>query len=173
MSMGVRALRRMLAPVTRTRLFRRTAPEWLPWAERLIAGLTGGRLQVSGIVVPSLVLHTIGSKSGQPRESVLMYTRDPNGGAIIAGTNFARGNHPAWTYNLLAHPDAMVSVRGQRYPAHASLIDDAERDATWRLLESQWPGYRAYERESGRSVRLFRLQVSDEVSPDPFPTETK
>ena len=33
-----------------------------------------------------------------------------------------------------------------------------ERDAVWARIEQQWPGYRNYERESGRTVRLFRLQ---------------
>lgn len=155
----VRALRRFLAPLTRTTLFRRTAPLWMPPAERVFHRLTGGRLQVSGILVPSLVLHTIGAKSGEPREVVLMYTRDHHGGAIIAGTSFAREKHPAWTYNLLAHPEAAVSVRGRRYAVHATLIPDDQRDVTWRLLEGQWPGYRAYERDSGRTVRLFRLSV--------------
>lgn len=168
MSSCVQVLRRLLAPVTRTRLFRRTAPQWIPWAERQLARITGGRLQLSGILVPSLVLHTTGAKTDQPRESVLMYAPDDSGGAIIAGTNFARGNHPAWTYNLLAHPDAAVSVRGRGYSVRASLIDEDERDATWALLERQWPGYRAYERESGRKVRLFRLRVTDDPAPNPF-----
>jgi hypothetical protein len=30
--------------------------------------------------------------------------------------------------------------------------------AVWDLLQSQLPGYRSYERESGRVVRLFRLR---------------
>lgn len=157
----VNGLRRSLAPLTRTKLFRRTAPRWLPVAERVFDRLTGGRLQVSGILVPSLVLHTTGAKSGEPRDAVLMYTPDHHGGAIVAGTSFARERHPAWTYNLLAHPDAAVSVRGRRYAVRATQIPDDQRDATWRLLEHQWPGYRAYERDSGRTVRLFRLDVID------------
>ena len=43
-------------------------------------------------------------------------------------------------------------------PCAPSLIPDAERDAAWARIERQWPGYRAYERDSGRTVRLFRLQ---------------
>jgi hypothetical protein len=41
---------------------------------------------------------------------------------------------------------------------HATLIGEGEREAAWARIESQWPGYRAYERDSGRVVRLFRLQ---------------
>lgn len=161
-----RRLRRLLAPVTRTRAFRRIAPRALPVAERIAKRLTGGRLVVSGILVPSLVLHTIGAKSGQPRASELMFTRDGDGGAIIAGTSFARAQHPGWTANLAARPDAEVVVGGRRYPVRATRVPDADRDAVWARIEAQWPGYRAYERDSGRTVRLFRL-TTDAV-PSPF-----
>jgi hypothetical protein len=43
-------------------------------------------------------------------------------------------------------------------PVRASLIGSGERDAAWACIEAQWPGYRGYERDSGRVVRLFRLQ---------------
>lgn len=163
-----RALRRVLAPVTRTRAFRRTAPRALPIAERALRRITGGRLQVSAILVPSLVLHTVGARTGLPRASELMYTPDGDGGAIIAGTSFARDAHPGWTANLAARPDAEVEVRGLRYPVRATRIADADRDAVWARIEAQWPGYRAYERDSGRTVRLFRL-TTDAV-PSPFRT---
>jgi deazaflavin-dependent oxidoreductase (nitroreductase family) len=159
-------LRRLLAPVSRTRAFRRIGPRALPVAERALRRLTGGRLIVSGILVPSLVLHTVGAKSGLPRESELMYTPDGHGGAIIAGTSFARDAHPGWTANLSADPDAEAIVRGRHYPVFAQRIPDGERDAAWALIEAQWPGYRQYERDSGRTVRLFRL-TTDAV-PSPF-----
>ncbi|WP_245534460.1 nitroreductase family deazaflavin-dependent oxidoreductase [Xylanimonas cellulosilytica] len=123
-----------------------------------MAVLTRGRVQLSGLLVPSLVLHSTGARSGEPRDTYLMYTPDGPGRAIIAGTSFAQEKHPAWTYNLLAHPDAAITVRGRRIAVRARLITAAdEREAAWARIEAQWPGYRAYERDSGRVVRLFRL----------------
>ncbi|MDQ0895817.1 nitroreductase family deazaflavin-dependent oxidoreductase [Agromyces ramosus] len=151
-------VRSVISPLTRTRLFRWAGPRALPPIERAIAWLTGGRVQLSALLVPSLVLHTTGAKSGAPRDTALMYTPDGMGRAIVAGTSFAQERHPAWTYNLLAHPDAAITVRGRRMPVRASLIGGDERNAAWARIEAQWPGYRAYERESGRVVRLFRLQ---------------
>lgn len=130
----------------------------LPPLELLVKGLSGGRAQVSGILVHSLTLHSVGAKSGETRDTELMYTPDGMGNAIVAGTSFAREHHPGWTYNLLAHPDAAITVRGRHLPVHATLLGDDERDAAWRLIEMQWPGYRSYERESGRVVKLFRLE---------------
>lgn len=40
----------------------------------------------------------------------------------------------------------------------ATRIDESGREDAWRRIEQQWPGYRAYERESGRTVRLLLLQ---------------
>lgn len=165
-SRAVRMLRRALAPVSRTRWFRRVGPKALPVAERVLKRLTRGRLIVSGILVPSLVLHTIGVRSGQPRACELMYTPDGRGGAIVAGTSFARQAHPGWTANLAAHPEAEAVVRGRRYRVRAERIPDAERDAVWARIERQWPGYRQYERDSGRTVRLFRLTT--DAAPSPF-----
>lgn len=151
-------VRAMIAPLTRTRAFRRVGPWLMPRLERVFAAVSGGRVPLSGLLVPSLVLHTTGAKSGEPRNAALMYTPDGEGRAIVAGTNFAGGRHPAWTSNLLAHPDAAITVRGRRMPVRASLIPADERDAAWARIEMQWPGYRSYERKSGRTVRLFRLQ---------------
>jgi len=158
MATVLHVVRRVIAPLTRTRVFRALGPVVLPPVERLLARLSGGRVQLSGLLVPSLVLATTGAKSGERRESYLMYTPDGHGRAIVAGTTFAQQRHPGWTYNLLAHPDAEITVRGRRMPVRASLIDGAEREVAWALIEAQWPGYRGYERDSGRVVRLFRLQ---------------
>jgi deazaflavin-dependent oxidoreductase (nitroreductase family) len=158
MTRPVDVVRILVSPLTRTRLFRRVlGPVLLPPIERVVSWLSRGRVQVSGLLVPSLVLHTIGAKSGEPRDAPLMYCPDGRGRAIVAGTNFA-GRHPAWTANLLAHPDAAITVRGKRLAVRASLVPDEERDAVWARIERQWPGYRTYERASGRTVRLFVLQ---------------
>jgi deazaflavin-dependent oxidoreductase (nitroreductase family) len=119
--------------------------------------LTRGRVPLSGLLVPSLVLHTIGAKSGIERDTTLMYCPASNGDIFVTGSNFARENHPAWTSNLLANPDAAVSVHGRRHRVHASLVPDEDREATWAWIERQWPGYRGYERTSGRVLRIFRL----------------
>ncbi|WP_261166958.1 nitroreductase family deazaflavin-dependent oxidoreductase [Microbacterium sp. Marseille-Q6965] len=158
-------VRRTLAPLSRTRAFRALGPRLLPGAERLARRLSGGRVQVSGLLVPSLTLHTVGARSGESRATELMYTPDGRGNAIVAGSNFARDRHPAWTHNLIAHPEARITVGRRRYDVVATRIDTDpdEREAAWARLERQWPGYRGYERDSGRQVRLFRLRLLREL----------
>lgn len=161
----VQIVRSLVAPFTRTRVFRWAAPTVMPPLEKLVAAVSGGRVQLSGLLVPSLVLHTVGAKTGAQRDTELMYTPDGRGRAIVAGTSFARGRHPAWSYNLLANPDATITVRGRELRVRASVIPASERDAAWRRIEAQWPGYRGYERDSGRTVRLFVLHpLSDSTA---------
>ncbi|MBX3077734.1 MAG: nitroreductase family deazaflavin-dependent oxidoreductase [Cryobacterium sp.] len=163
MSSVVHLVRSVVAPLTRTRAFRWLGPRLLPPVELLVKGLSGGRVQVSSLLVHSLTLYTKGAKTGEIRANELMYTPDGFGNAIVAGTSFARERHPGWTYNLLANPDAEITAAGKRLAVHATLIPDGERDAAWALIEAQWPGYRSYERESGRVVRLFRLRPVAEL----------
>lgn len=158
MSFIVRSVRHAIAPLTRTRPFRRIAPVALPPLERGLRLVSCGRLQVSGLLVPSLVLHSIGARTGIERDTSLMYTPDGAGNAIVAATSFAREKHPAWSYNLMANPNAAITVRGHRQQVRATLLTKEERESMWRRIEQQWPGYRSYERESGRTVRLFRLE---------------
>ena len=149
-----------VARFSRTRFFRRVGPTIMPPLERVMTAITGGRVQLSGLLVPSLVLHTIGAKSGLERDTTLMYCPEPEGRILVTGSNFARGNHPAWTANLLKNPQAAVSIHGRRQRVTAVLVTDDEREAVWAYIEKQWPGYRGYERASGRVLRIFRLTPS-------------
>jgi deazaflavin-dependent oxidoreductase (nitroreductase family) len=135
----VRGVRTVVSAITRTSVWRWAAPRFMPGIERMLADVTGGRMQISSMFVPSLILTTTGAKSGLHRETVLMYTADGYGRAIVAGTNWAAPSHPAWTFNLLAHPEAVITVRGRRYAVRASVIEGDAHDRVWRHLESQWP----------------------------------
>ena len=156
--MSVRPVRVVVARFTRTRFFRSYGPRMMPPLERFASRLTGGRRgPLSGAVVHSLKLHTVGAKTGEPRETLLMCCPLDDGTIYITGSNFARPEHPAWTWNLIAHPDVEIDYRGERRTVRADLVPDTEREVTWRILEQNWPGYRGYERASGRELRIFHL----------------
>jgi deazaflavin-dependent oxidoreductase (nitroreductase family) len=151
-----RFLRRPVAALSRTRLFRSVGPAVMPRLERTARLFTRGRTPISGAIVPSLVLHTLGARSGEPRRTALMYCPD-GADMLVTGSNFAGPTHPAWTANLLANPAAAVDVQGRRIEVTAALVPAEQREATWLLLERNWPGYRGYERAAGRELRIFRL----------------
>lgn len=158
----LRLVRSGVARFSRTRFFRAVGPTIMPPLERATAFASGGRVQLSGLLVPSLVLRTTGAKTGVQRETPLMYCPEPGGGMLVTGSNFARDAHPAWTANLIAHPDAVAVVHGRPIPVKAQLIGDDEREDVWAYIQRQWPGYRGYERASGRVLRIFRLTPTTE-----------
>jgi deazaflavin-dependent oxidoreductase (nitroreductase family) len=128
----------------------------MPRFERVMRRLTRGRLTAGGLLMPALVLYTVGGRTGEPRRTELMCV--PDGDAwLVTGSNYGGPSHPGWTWNLLAHPNAAIEVRGRRVLVHASLVPDAERERAWATLERQWPGYRGYEVTAHRTLRIFRL----------------
>lgn len=153
-------LRAFFSRVMRTRPAQRfVAPVFPPLQMRLYRW-TRGCVNLSAVIVPSLVLETTGAKSGQQRQTPLMCWPQRDGSWLVAGSNWGRPRHPAWTGNLLAHPDAHVVVARRRRSVRAELLDGADRDAAWPILEAQWPGYRSYEQAAGREIRIFRLVSS-------------
>jgi deazaflavin-dependent oxidoreductase (nitroreductase family) len=150
---------------SRSAFFRRFGPTIMPPLERVTRVVNRGRSPLSGALVPSLVLHTIGAKSGLERDIALMYCPEPPDRLLIVGSNFGRADHPAWTLNLLANPDAAVTVKGRRRLVRAVLITDDERDAVWDHIQQQWPNYRLYEATSSRELRIFRLTPVEQAKP--------
>lgn len=143
--------------------FRRVGPKVVPPFDRLLHRLSGGRVVLSQVLVPSLVLTTTGRRSGLERESPLACVPDGVGWWVV-GSNFGRPEHPAWTANLLADPHATVSFRGGSTPVLARLLDDDEKAEVWPRLLAVWPAYDDYVASSGRNIRVFRLDPTSEVS---------
>jgi deazaflavin-dependent oxidoreductase (nitroreductase family) len=126
--------------------------------DRRIQQLTRGRLSIIGRHgLPAMLLTTTGRKSGLPRTQPLLYALDGDG-YVVVGSNWGQTHQPAWSGNLLAAPDAVVTIDGKAIPVHATLATGAERARLWALLETTWPAYREYEqRAGGRDLRVFRL----------------
>lgn len=125
--------------------------------DRALFRMTGGRLKMSAPAMPSLMLFTTGAKTGIRRESPLICFPQPDGTWFIVGSNFGLEHHPAWTANLIANPAAEIHYRRELVPVRAQLLDEAETEAVWPVLEEAWPGYRDYEKTALRAIRVFRL----------------
>lgn len=129
----------------------------VPPLDRGLFALTGGRWKLSAPAMPSLMLFTIGAKSGQRRESPLICFPQADGTWYICGSNFGLERHPAWSANLIANPGAEIHYRRELVPVRARLLSQAEADALWPELEWQWPNYRDYEKTALRNIRVFHL----------------
>ncbi|NEC92260.1 nitroreductase family deazaflavin-dependent oxidoreductase [Streptomyces sp. SID12501] len=154
--------------------FARIAPHVVPALDRVVHRLTRGKVLLSAQLLPGVVLTVRGAKSGQPRHTPLACMpeeptegsgketgketgKESGGSWLLIGSNFGRTGHPAWTANLLAHPDAEVSWKGEDIPVTARLLAGAERDAAWKALLAFWPPYATYQARVEREIRIFRI----------------
>jgi hypothetical protein len=46
---------------------------------------------------------------------------------FLVGSNFGQANHPAWSSNLLADPNAWVTMGGKEIPVATTQVIGAER----------------------------------------------
>lgn len=133
----------------------------LPRLDRVIRRITKGKVGTAAqLIAPSLVLHSIGAKSGQPREHPLVYAADGDA-FVVVGTNFGGERQPAWTSNLLANPEASVSLEGVTVPVTAHPVTtQSERDRLWVLMDDAYIGFASYRRRLAdtRAIRMFRLE---------------
>ena len=133
----------------------------VPRLDRVLHRLSGGRLHLAGLAVPTLVLVVAGRRSGQPRTTPLAYVPDGDD-YLVVGSNWGQASHPTWTVNLLAADTAEVQARGRRVTVRPRLLEGAEREQVWPRLVAVWPAYDDYtERAGGRELRVFRLTPVD------------
>lgn len=120
-----------------------------------------GRYTVLGpFAVPVLLLTTTGAKSGLPRTTPLVCARDGDD-LVVVGSNFGQERHPLWTSNLLAHPEAVVTIGGRPVPARARLLEGDEAEAAYALMTELASTYAVYRARTDRSIRVFRLTAVD------------
>ncbi|MGW1890037.1 nitroreductase family deazaflavin-dependent oxidoreductase [Streptomyces sp. NPDC002004] len=149
---------RLVQKVSSTRAFAKVAPRFIPALDRAVHRLTRGKVLLSATMLPGVVLTVRGARSGLPRRTPLACMPEPATSTwILVGSNFGRPGHPAWTANLLAHPEAEISWRAQDIPVRARLLEGEEREEAWRAVLRFWPPYATYQARVERRIRLFRL----------------
>ena len=124
--------------------------------DKAVYRLTGGRRGL-GPTRDVLLLTSVGRKSGRPRSNPLMYL-EHEGSFWVMGSNFGQQHHPAWTQNLLAHPEATVQIGPRSERVVARLATEEERERLWPLLVQVYPPWQAYTGWTERPFRLFELK---------------
>jgi deazaflavin-dependent oxidoreductase (nitroreductase family) len=122
---------------------------------------SGGRIghRLPGTGTRSLLLRTVGAKTGQRRTNALTYPRDGADYVVVASMGGAPRS-PGWYHNLRAHPDAEIQVGTERRQVRARFVDvgDPDRDRLWQLADRNNGGrYSAYQRKTERQIPLVVL----------------
>jgi deazaflavin-dependent oxidoreductase (nitroreductase family) len=105
----------------------------------------------------TLLLTTLGRRSGEPRTNALIYGRSGDAYLIVA-SNGGSQRPPGWFSNLEAQPEVDVQVLDKRFRARARVATPEERPAMWREMTKHWPDYDAYQRRTDREIPVVVLE---------------
>jgi deazaflavin-dependent oxidoreductase (nitroreductase family) len=108
-------------------------------------------------LVPTLVLTTIGRKSGEPLTLPLIFSRTDTGYAVIASKG-GSPEHPSWYLNLLANPEVHVQVKADKFKARARTAGAVERAAIWQQMVAVYPPYDKYQASTDREIPVVVLE---------------
>jgi deazaflavin-dependent oxidoreductase (nitroreductase family) len=120
----------------------------IPGLYRLLNGRGMGR---------TLVLTTVGAKTGQKRDAHL--TAFPEGGGwLVVASKGGSATHPAWFLNMARHPEKIwVQVGSRRLRVSAESLKGAERAKAWRRIVSEFSNYGDYEKKTDREIPVVKL----------------
>jgi deazaflavin-dependent oxidoreductase (nitroreductase family) len=129
-----------------------------PWEDALIADIRANGRPTSGPLKghPLLVMVSTGAKSGQPRRSILTYTRDGDD-YIVAGTAGGSPQDPAWVSNVRANSGVTIEVDGVEHPATATIVGEPDRRRLWDRHVEELPWFGPYESKTDRAFPMIRL----------------
>lgn len=105
-----------------------SAPSGVLRFHKWLYARSDGRVGHGMIGAPTLLLHTIGRRSGHRRTTALVYGRDGDA-FVLAASNDGSERHPAWLLNLRSNRRVELQV------ARRHLIGDA------RVVEASQPDY--------------------------------
>lgn len=122
---------------------------------------SGGRIghRIPG-VPPSLLLHSVGAKTGQARINTLTYARDGESYLVVA-SNGGANRYPGWFHNLKAQPDVEINVGPERFAVHAEILlpDAPDYARLWQLVNNNNADrYTAYQQRTDRPIAIIALK---------------
>jgi deazaflavin-dependent oxidoreductase (nitroreductase family) len=110
-------------------------------------GWSTGAGSPSGL--PTLLLTTVGRKSGEQRTTPLVFMQDGKS-VVVVGSLAGYDEHPTWYLNLVANPNCWVQLDRNKSAAVARQASDAERTALWPRLIAVFPPWGFFQNQTDR-----------------------
>jgi deazaflavin-dependent oxidoreductase (nitroreductase family) len=127
---------------------------------KLFNKYSAGRIRKTGKFgeLPSLVLTTVGSKSGLERKTPLAYFPAGDNTWLIVASYAGAAKNPSWYHNLAAHPDRVsIEFGGRTESVVAEQLHGEERDAAWRRIAAESKRFADYQSKTDRELPVIRL----------------
>jgi F420H(2)-dependent quinone reductase len=120
---------------------------------------TNGWIGHRTLGIPSLLLHTVGAKTGQARTASLTYARD-GGNYLVVASKGGDPKAPGWYHNLKADPNVEINVGPKRFGVTAKpvLPDDPDYGRLWQIVnKNNGDRYTAYQKKTSRPIPVVVL----------------
>jgi F420H(2)-dependent quinone reductase len=120
---------------------------------------TNGWIGHRTLGVPSLLLHTVGAKTGLARTNSLSYARD-GGNYLVVASKGGDPKAPGWYHNLKADPNVEINVGPKRFGVTAKpvLPDDPDYARLWQIVnKNNGNRYEAYQKKTSRPIPVVVL----------------
>ena len=126
------------------------------WVYENSGGVVGHRVLFGN---PTLLLRTVGRKTGQARTSALTYGRD-GADYLVTASNGGSPRPPGWLANVKARPECEIQVGRRKVVviARATLPDDPEYARRWAIVDKVNQGrYSEYQKMTKRPIAVVVL----------------
>lgn len=126
--------------------------------DRFVVRISGGRVPPpSSFAVPTLLLTTVGRRSGRNRTVPLVYLRCDDG-YIVANARPPGERINPWVLNLRTAGFGSIRVRGEFRRVRACEFDEPQIERWWPDLVDVWPAFGTHYAASGERA-VFGLKV--------------
>ena len=127
---------------------------------RSVLRVRGGRVGGRAFGMPTVMLETVGRKTGKRRTTVLTSPVQQDGRVVIVASYGCDDRHPSWYLNLRENPDVSLTMKGETRPMRAHTASPEERADLWPKVVAAYKGYGQYQERTDREIPLVILEPS-------------
>jgi deazaflavin-dependent oxidoreductase (nitroreductase family) len=121
---------------------------------RSIVRVSGGRIGTSAFGMPVITLHTVGRTSGRAHSTMLTVPVMDSDRIVLVASKGGDDRDPDWFRNLMAHPDAELTMGDKRRLVRARLATEEERVELWPRVVATYKPYGSYRKRTKREIPL-------------------
>ena len=131
-----------------------TAIKWMSKAQTWLFKTTNGKLGNKFLKGSEVgILTTIGRKSGEARDSPLLFLQEGQRIVLVASQG-GRATNPMWYLNLVANPRITFRTKAGSQELIARDATDAEREEYWPKLDAMYADFVNYRSYTDRKIPI-------------------
>ena len=109
-------------------------------------------------MIPTILLTTIGARTGQERTHVLGGFQDGDDAWLIVASKGGAPTHPAWFINLAKNPDKVwAQVGNRKFKVKVESLQGSEREQAYGRVVAVAKQYGGYLKKTDREIPVVRV----------------